>query len=133
MKALGRQPVGDEIVTQRLSESRRAAEPDTGRGPFRNAGANALAVQTVETDEFTLVFLGDGSGTFSLELTYIKGRTEAYDIGEAEYHLALTSSDMAAARKLHEEMGCVAFVNEHMGIYFIEDPDGYWIEIIPEE
>ena len=90
-------------------------------------------VRTVDTDEFTLVFLGDGSGTFSLELTYIKGRTEAYDIGEAEYHLALTSSDMPAARKLHEEMGCVVFVNESMGIYFITDPDGYWIEIIPEK
>jgi len=90
-------------------------------------------IRTVDTDDFTLVFLGDGSGTFSLELTYIKGRTEAYDIGEAEFHLALTSSDMAAARKLHEEMGCVVFVNESMGIYFIADPDGYWIEIIPEK
>ena len=90
-------------------------------------------IRTVDTDDFTLVFLGDGSGIFSLELTYIKGRTEAYDIGEAEFHLALTSSDMAAARKLHEEMGCVVFVNESMGIYFIADPDGYWIEIIPEK
>ena len=94
--------------------------------------ALALSPQrTVDTDDFTLVFLGDGSGTFSLELTYIKGRTEAYDIGEAEFHLALTADDMAAARKLHEDMGCVVFVNEKMGIYFIEDPDGYWIEIIP--
>ena len=90
-------------------------------------------VRTVDTDDFTLVFLGDGSGTFSLELTYIKGRTEAYDIGEAEYHLALTSDDMAEARKLHEKMGCIAFVNESMGIYFITDPDGYWIEIIPKK
>ena len=87
-------------------------------------------VRTVDTDEFTLVFLGDGSGTFSLELTYIKERTEAYDIGEAEFHLALTAEDMAAARKLHEEMGCVVFVNEKIGIYFIEDPDGYKVELI---
>lgn len=97
---------------------------------------NALGLnpaRTVDTDDFTLVFLGDGSGTFSLELTYLKERTEPYDIGEAEFHLALTAGDMAAARKLHEQMGCVAFVNEHMGIYFIEDPDGYWIEIIPEK
>ena len=28
-------------------------------------------------------------------------------------------------------MGCVCFENPAMGIYFIEDPDGYWIEIIP--
>ncbi len=97
---------------------------------YRKAlGLNPM--RTVDTDDFTLVFLGDGSGTFSLELTYLKGRTEPYDIGEAEFHLALTSEDMASARKLHEAMGCVTFVNESMGIYFIEDPDGYWIEIIP--
>ena len=29
-------------------------------------------------------------------------------------------------------MGCVCFENPDMGIYFIEDPDGYWIEIVPE-
>ena len=30
-------------------------------------------------------------------------------------------------------MGCIAFVNESMGIYFITYPDGYWIEIIPKK
>ena len=30
-------------------------------------------------------------------------------------------------------MGCVCFENPDMGIYFIEDPDGYWIEIVPGE
>ena len=90
-------------------------------------------VRKVDNDDFTLVFLGDGAGTFSLELTYLKDRTERYDIGEAEFHLAFTAGDMAAAREKHEQMGCVAFVNEAMGIYFIEDPDGYWLEIIPEK
>ena len=90
-------------------------------------------IRTKDTDDFTLVFIGDGSGTFSLELTYLKERKEPYDIGEAEFHLAVTTPDMEKARKLHEEMGCVVFVNEKMGIYFIEDPDGYWIEIIPEK
>ncbi len=88
-------------------------------------------VRKIDNDDFTLVFLGDGSGTFSLELTYLKNRTEPYDIGEAEFHLAFTAEDMAAARKKHEAMGAVVFVNEAMGIYFIEDPDGYWLEIIP--
>ena len=41
--------------------------------------------------------------------------------------------DLEAARKKHKEMGCVCFVNEKMGVYFIEDPDGYWIEILPEK
>ena len=30
-------------------------------------------------------------------------------------------------------MGCVCFENPEMGIYFIEDPDGYWLEIVPAE
>lgn len=30
-------------------------------------------------------------------------------------------------------MGCICFENPAMGIYFINDPDGYWIEIIPED
>lgn len=90
-------------------------------------------IRKVDSEDFTLVFLGDGSGTFSLELTFLKDRTEPYDIGEAEFHLAFTAGDMTAARKKHEQMGCVAFVNEAMGIYFIEDPDGYWLEIIPEK
>ncbi len=38
---------------------------------------------------------------------------------------------MEAARKLHEDMGCIVFDNPRMGIYFIADPDGSWIEIIP--
>ena len=28
-------------------------------------------------------------------------------------------------------MGCICFENPAMGIYFISDPDGYWVEIIP--
>ena len=29
-------------------------------------------------------------------------------------------------------MGCICYENPSMGIYFIEDPDGYWIEIVPD-
>ena len=28
-------------------------------------------------------------------------------------------------------MGCICFENEKMGIYFITDPDNYWLEIVP--
>ncbi|HBK95560.1 MAG TPA: lactoylglutathione lyase, partial [Porphyromonadaceae bacterium] len=33
-------------------------------------------------------------------------------------------------RAYHKEMGCVCYENESMGLYFIVDPDGYWIEIL---
>lgn len=34
-------------------------------------------------------------------------------------------------RQYHKEMGCVCFENDAMGLYFINDPDGYWIEVLP--
>lgn len=82
---------------------------------------------------FKLVFLGDKTTGFSLELTWLKDRTEPYNLGELEYHLALETDDMDALHKRHEEMGCICYENPDMGIYFISDPDGYWIEIIPSK
>ena len=78
------------------------------------------------------VFLGDDAGSFTLELTWLAGRTEPYDLGEQEFHLAFTAGDYEALREKHRAMGCICFENHDMGIYFIEDPDGYWIELVPE-
>jgi lactoylglutathione lyase len=66
-----------------------------------------------------------------LELTWLKDRKEPYNLGDNEFHLALKVDDFAAAHALHEKMGCICFENKVMGIYFINDPDDYWIEIIP--
>ena len=80
---------------------------------------------------FRLVYLGDGVSPFTLELTWLRDRTEPYDLGEGEFHLAFTVPDLDAAHQKHQDMGCICFENPAMGIYFIEDPDGYWLEIIP--
>lgn len=82
---------------------------------------------------FTLVFLGDGATPHKLELTWLRDRKEKYNLGDNEIHLAFTVDDYNAARELHRKMGCICFENETMGIYFIEDPDGYWLEILPEK
>ena len=97
----------------------------------------ALGLAPVRTKEaadgsFRLAFLGDGTTGFQLELTWLADRTEPYDLGEGEFHLAFAVPDMNAAHAKHEAMGCICFENPAMGIYFIEDPDGYWLEIIPE-
>ncbi len=94
-------------------------------------GLKPVREKNAEDGSFKIVFLGDGVTGFQLELTWMTARTEPYDLGEQEYHLAFKTEDMEAAHKLHEEMGCICFENPKMGIYFIEDPDGYWIEIIP--
>lgn len=77
------------------------------------------------------VFMGNDSTGFQLEFTWNRGRVEPYVNGGRDTHLAFAVEDIDAARKLHEEMGCISFVNERMGIYFIEDPDGCWMEIVP--
>ena len=80
---------------------------------------------------FTLVFLGDGATPHQLELTWLRDRREKYALGDNEVHLAFTVDDFESAHELHKKMGCVCYENEAMGIYFIEDPDGYWLEILP--
>ncbi len=84
-------------------------------------------------ENFTIVYLGGQEPGFELELTCLKDHPQKYDLGECEFHLAFAVEDMAAAHKLHEEMGCICYENPAMGIYFIEDPDGYWLEIVPEK
>ena len=79
----------------------------------------ALGLEPVREKEasdgsFKLVYLGDGLTEFQLELAFV---TDQYDDFYAK----------------HKEMGCVCFENPGMGIYFIADPDGYWIEIVPEK
>jgi lactoylglutathione lyase len=82
---------------------------------------------------FILVFLGDGQTPHRLELTWLRSRKEPYDLGDNEVHLAFIVDDFAGALAKHKEMGVVCFENPAMGIYFIEDPDGYWLEILPEK
>lgn len=88
-------------------------------------------IRRSEAEDFTLVFLGDGTTRHALELTWLRGRTRPYDLGENEFHLAFYADDYEAAHEKHRAMGCICYENEAMGIYFIADPDGYWIEIIP--
>ena len=47
--------------------------------------------------------------------------------------MAFETDDYEAAHKLHEEMGCICYENPAMGIYFIVEPDGYWLEIVPSK
>ena len=80
---------------------------------------------------YIIVFMSNDESDFELELTWIADHPQKYDLGEEEFHLAFRADDFDAAHALHEEMGCIAFENPDMGIYFITDPDGYWLEILP--
>ena len=99
--------------------------------------AEALGLKEVRRKEapdgsWKLVYLGDGESDFTLELTWLRDREVPYSLGENEFHLAFLTDDYDAAHEKHKQMGCICFENPAMGIYFISDPDGYWIEIVPE-
>ncbi|MDR2127258.1 MAG: VOC family protein [Prevotellaceae bacterium] len=89
--------------------------------------------QTADDDSFIIVFLRDKyNSDFLLELTWMRDRKEPYGLGDYEFHLCVrVDGDYDEVRKFHKELGCVCYENEKMGLYFISDPDGYWIEILP--
>lgn len=97
----------------------------------------ALGLKEVRRKEaadgsFILVYLGDGTTGYQLELTWLRDwEKDSYNLGDNEFHLAFETEDMEAAHVKHKEMGCICFENPAMGIYFINDPDGYWLEIVP--
>jgi len=81
---------------------------------------------------FRLVYLGDEAGSdFTLELTWLRDRETLYNLGDLEYHLAFTADNFDELHEKHQKMGVICFENPGMGIYFISDPDGYWIDIVP--
>ncbi len=91
-------------------------------------------VRRKESANFTLVYLGDGQGSHQLELTWLKDwPKDSYNLGDNEFHLAFETDDYEAAHSLHQEMKCICYENPGMGIYFIADPDGYWLEIVPKK
>ena len=81
---------------------------------------------------FILVYIGDNTTGFTLELTWLRDWDRPYKLGDNEQHLCVrVENDYDKTREFHREMGCICYENESMGLYFINDPDGYWIEILP--
>jgi len=89
--------------------------------------------RTIEPDDgsWKLFYLSNDTSDFELELTWNRGRVEPYNNGSDDTHLAFAVEDIDLARALHESMSCVVYENKDMGIYFIADPDGCWLEILP--
>ena len=75
---------------------------------------------------FILVYLTDDQTGFLLELTWLRDRNEPYELGDNESHLCFR-----VAGDYDKVMDCVCYENTDMGLYFINDPDDYWIEVLP--
>lgn len=87
--------------------------------------------KTAQDGSFIIVYLSNESSDFELELTWLRDHPQKYNLGECEFHLAFRADNFEEAHALHKEMGCICYENEKMGIYFITDPDGYWLEVVP--
>ena len=94
-------------------------------------GLHEVRRKTASDGSFIIAYLANENASFELELTWLRDHPQKYDLGECEFHLAFRTDDYDAAHALHEQMGCICFENPKMGIYFITDPDGYWLEIVP--
>ena len=97
----------------------------------------ALGLRVVRTyhdpqGDFKLVFLEDDTAQFQIELTWLASRRIPYHLGDNETHIAFATGLYDKAHQLHQAMGIICYENPAMGVYFIEDPDGHWIEIIPK-
>ena len=95
----------------------------------------ALGLREVRRKEapdgsFILAYLGDGTTGFQLELTWLRDRKEPYNLGDNEIHLAVNVPYKEEAYALHRDMGSICYENKTMDLFFIKDPDGYWIEIL---
>ena len=80
---------------------------------------------------FIIVYLANENSDFELELPWLRDMDRPYNLGDCEFHLAFRTDDYEAAHAKHEAMGCICYENPQMGIYFIKDPDGYWLEVLP--
>ncbi len=100
----------------------------------RALGLHEVGRREAADGSFVLVYLGDGTSSFRLELTWLRDKKGSYELGDNESHLCLrVGGDYGAVRAFHREMGCICYENHEMGLYFIADPDDYWIEVLPEK
>ena len=98
----------------------------------KTLGLKEVKREESQDGSFILVYLGDSITSHTLELTWLRDWDREYNLGDNEFHLALEVDDFDKAYNLHKELGCICYENKEMGIYFISDPDNYWIEILPK-
>ncbi len=77
-----------------------------------------------------LAFLGNPQSDFRLELTWQREHPEPYDLGEKEFHVAFYTDAYDALLRKHRAAGIVISEEPELRLYFVEDPDGYHVEVV---
>lgn len=105
---------------------------------FYESGFGLTSAERLEFENFTLVYLSNQEAEFELELTINKGRTEAYDLGDGYGHIAFCVDDLDAEHARFVDAGLAPrnIMEFKPGgallarFFFVQDPDGYQIEVI---
>lgn len=95
-----------------------------------NLGLEVVKRKEASDGSFIIVFMGDGESKHKLELTWLRDWEKPYELGDNEIHICFEVDDYDAAYDFHKKNGVICYENVQMGLYFIEDPDGFWIEIV---
>ena len=98
---------------------------------FYEKALNLKVLRQKKSDTMEIAFIGNEESSQQVEVIHIAGRTEPYDHGENSVHFALRTDDIETAKARHTEMGCFDHDVPEFGVYYIKDPDGYLIEIMP--
>ena len=104
---------------------------------YRRAFGLVIA-DRVDFADFTLIYMRPQTGDFELELTVNKDRAEPYELGDGYGHLAFVTDDLEAERARMTAEGLaprdikqMTHAGKPFGkFFFIEDPDGYKIEVL---
>lgn len=94
--------------------------------------------ERAEFSDFTLIYMRNSEADFEVELTVNKGQTAPYDLGTGYGHIAFVVDDLAAERARLVSVGLTPKDIKEMShegkpfgrFFFIEDPDGYKIEVL---
>ncbi|OWJ77950.1 MULTISPECIES: VOC family protein [Haematobacter] len=95
-------------------------------------------VDKLDFDSFTLLYLANAESSFELELTVNKGREEPYERGNGYGHLGVSVDDVVSEHARLTQLGLAPrkLVDFAPGgeviakFFFIQDPDGYEIEVL---
>ena len=96
------------------------------------------AAERFDFDDFTLVYLRNDESDFEVELTHNHDQSEPYSHGSGYGHVAVTVEDIEAEHRRLSDAGVSTrdiVEMKHEGqtlarFFFLEDPDGYKIEVI---
>lgn len=104
---------------------------------YRSAFGLEIA-ERAEFETFTLIYMRNSASDFEVELTVNRDRTEPYELGNGYGHIAFVVDDLVGEHERMKAAGLAPRDVKEMALgsrpfarfFFIEDPDGYKIEVI---